>query len=143
MSAGRGGAAAADRALMLLRVCLGIFLIIKAIGKFGWLLDSSPLTARLTAWAAKPGSIALSRAYAELLIPAAPVFARMALLGELGGGIALIAGFKTRIVAALAVLMIVNYHLASGGLISYDFLADASGLVVVAALSALALGARR
>jgi uncharacterized membrane protein YphA (DoxX/SURF4 family) len=142
MRPARGGALSADRALVLLRICLGVFLIVKSIGKFGWLLDPSPLTARLTAWAAKPESIGISRAYAQMLIPAAPVFARMALAGELAGGIALIAGFRTRIVAALAVLMVVNYHLATGGLIAYDFLSDASGLVVVAALAALALGSK-
>lgn len=144
-SAGRGGGTAAGapgRALMLLRVALGIFLIVKSISKFGWLLDPSPLAERLAAWAADPDSIALSRAYARMLIAGAPVFARLALLGELGGGIALIAGFRTRIVAALATLMILNYHFATGGLIAYEFLSDASGLVVVAALIAIALGAR-
>lgn len=142
MTPGLGGAVNAGRALVLLRICLGVFLIVKSINKFGWLLDTSPLTARLTAWAANPESIGISRAYAELLIPAAPVFARLALIGELGGGIALIAGFRTRIVAALALVMILNYHLASGGLLAYDFLTDASGLVVVSALAALAWGGK-
>lgn len=142
MTPAGGAAANAARTLILLRIALGVFLIVKSISKFGWLLDASPLTARLMAWAAKPESIALSRAYAELLVPVAPVVARLALIGELGGGVALIAGFRTRIVAALAVLMILNYHLASGGLIAYDFLTDASGLVVVAALATLAMSSR-
>ena len=137
-----GAAASVNRAFVLLRIALGVFLLGKAVGKVGWLLDSAPLTQRLTAWAADPESIDISRAYARLLIPGAAVFARMALVGELGGGLALVAGFRTRIVAALATLMILNYHLASGGLIAYEFLSDASGLVVVAALVSLALASR-
>ncbi len=137
-----GGGPNAARALMLLRITLGVFLIIKSVSKWGWLLDSAPLHDKLVKWSTRPDSIGVSRGYAHLLIPGAPVFARMSLIGELGGGIALIAGFKTRIVAALAVLMILNYHLATGGLIAYDFLSDPSGLVVVAALATLAVGAR-
>lgn len=38
--------------------------------------------------------------------------------------------------------MILNFHLATGGLVSWDFLFDPSGLVVVSALVSLALGAR-
>ena len=139
----RGGAGpSAGRALVLLRIALGVFLIVKSISKFGWLLDSTPLHDKLVKFAAKPESIDISRAYARLLIPGAAVFARLSLIGELGGGIALIVGFKTTIIAALAALMILNYHLATGGLIAYDFLSDASGLVVVAALITVAWGSR-
>ena len=130
------------RALTVLRISLGIFLAIKSDSKLGWLADPSPLAERLARWSVKPESIALSRAYARLLAPSARVFARLSLLGELGGGIALVVGFHTRIVAALAALMILNYHLATGGLFAYDFLYDPSGLVVVSALVTLAIGGR-
>lgn len=130
------------RALVLLRVSLGIFLIAKSTSKFGWVLDATPLTNRLVAWSANQDAIELSRSYAHLLLPGAPIFARAALVGELGGGIALIAGFQTRLVSALAALMILNFHMASGGLVSWDFVFDPSGLVVVSALATLALGAR-
>src|SRR6266540_1767904 len=113
MTRGGGWAPNAERALVLLRIALGVFLIVKSASKWGWLLDASPLHERLVKWSTRPESSGLSRAYAHLLIPGAAVFARMSLIGELGGGIALIAGVKTRIVAALATLMIVNYHLAT------------------------------
>ena len=64
------------------------------------------------------------------------------MLGELAGGIALVVGFQTRIVALLATLMVLNFHLATGSLFALDFLTDASGLVVVAALITLAVGGR-
>lgn len=129
------------RALVVLRVSVGVFLIVKSISKFGWLLDGSPLTARLIKFAANQDVIALSRWYAQWLLPGAPVFARLSLIGELGGGIALIVGFRTRIVATLAALMILNYHLATGGLVDLEFLSEANGLVTVGALLALAIGA--
>jgi uncharacterized membrane protein YphA (DoxX/SURF4 family) len=126
----------------VLRVALGVFLIMKSTTKFGWLMDGSPLTAKLADWAVRPEVFWLSNWYAEVLVPGAPLFARLVLFGELGGGLALIAGFWTRPVALIATLMILNYHLASGGLVAMDFLSDASGLVVVAALLALAFDGR-
>jgi len=139
---GGGGSVWTARALVLLRVAIGLFLIAKSVSKWGWLLDASPLTAKLVAWSAREDLAAASRAYAQMLVPGAPVFGRLVLLGELGGGLALIAGFWTRPVAALSALMVLNFHLASGGLFTPDFLNDASGLVVVAVLVALGLGAR-
>jgi uncharacterized membrane protein YphA (DoxX/SURF4 family) len=68
------------------------------------------------------------------------VFARLSLIGELGGGIALIVGFQARTVAILAALMVLNYHLATGGLVNFEFLSEANGLVTVAALLTLAIG---
>lgn len=126
----------------MLRVALGVFLIMKSTTKFGWLMDGAPLIARLTAWSADPDAFWLSGSYARMLLPGAPVFARLVLFGELAGGLALLAGFWTRPVALLAMLMILNYHLASGGLVAMDFLSEASGLVVVASLLALAFGGR-
>jgi uncharacterized membrane protein YphA (DoxX/SURF4 family) len=126
----------------VLRVALGVFLIMKSTTKFGWLMDGSPLTARLADWAVRPDVFWLSNWYSEVLVPGAPLFARLVLFGELAGGLALLAGCWTRPVALLATLMILNYHLASGGLVAMDFLSDASGLVVVAALLALAFDGR-
>ena len=137
-----GSSASIAWGLVALRVALGVFLIMKSTTKFGWLMDGAPLIARLAAWAAEPDAFWLSGWYAQMLLPGAPVFARLVLFGELAGGLALLAGFWTRPVALLATLMILNYHLASGGLVAMDFLSDASGLVVVAALLALALDGR-
>ncbi len=139
---GGGGTVWSGRALVLLRVALGVFLIMKSLSKWGWLLDATPLATRLTAWSTRADVAAASRAYAHLLIPGAPIFGRLVLLGELGGGLALIGGVWTRPVAVLSALMVLNFQLASGGLISVDFLADSSGLVVVAGLIALGLGGR-
>ena len=130
------------RALTLLRVAVGVFLLVKCSGKIGWIVDAEPLVSRLTRWAANEEAIGVSRWYAGLLLPGAWAFARLSFAGELGAGLALVAGFHTRVIAALAALMILNFHLATGGLISTDFLSDASGLLCVAALAALVVGGR-
>ena len=127
---------------LVLRVALGVFLIDKGLGKLPWLFESAPLAHRLTEWAARENVAEISRWYAHLLIGGAPLFARLSLLGELGGGVALVLGFRTREVAALSALMILNYHLASGGLIVPSFISEANGLATVGALIALAIGAR-
>lgn len=139
---GGGGSVWGGRALVLLRVALGVFLIMKSLSKWGWLMDATPLATKLTAWSTRADVAAASRSYAHLLIPGAPVFGRLVLLGELGGGLALIGGVWTRPIAVLSALMVLNFQLASGGLLTVDFLADSSGLVVVAGLFALGLGGR-
>lgn len=126
-------------ALTVLRICLGVFLTAKGLDKLSFLLDSSSLTDRLIRWSQDRESLALSRWYAEALIPAAPLFARLVLLGELGGGLALIAGYRTPVVAALCALMIVNFHLATGSLPTAEFLTDGGGFFVVATLVVVAL----
>jgi uncharacterized membrane protein YphA (DoxX/SURF4 family) len=136
------GASPHAHALTLLRIAVGVFLLVKCSGKIGWLVDAEPLVSRLTRWAANEEAIGLSRWYAGALLPGAWAFARLSFIGELGAGLALIAGFRTRVIAALAALMILNFHLATGGLISPDFLSDASGLLCIAALAALVVGGR-
>ena len=125
--------------LAVLRICLGVFLFAKGLGKLDFLFDSTSLANRLTHWSQDEELLALSRWYSGMLIPAAPVFARLVLVGELGGGLALMAGYRTPIVASLAALMIVNFHLATGSLLTEGFLTDGSGFPLVAALMVLTL----
>ena len=129
-------------ALSLLRICLGVFLIAKGLGKLDFILDSTSLVERLVRWSHNEGLHPLSRSYSQALIPGAPILARLVLVGELGGGLALIAGYRTSVVALLAALMVANFHLATGSLFTVEFLTDANGFIAVAALIALALGGR-
>jgi len=71
------------------------------------------------------------------------VFARLTVLGELGAGLALVAGFWTRLTAGLALVMVLNFHLATGAIFRFGFLTDASGLPLLGALAALAMAGGR
>jgi uncharacterized membrane protein YphA (DoxX/SURF4 family) len=107
--------------LVVVRIALGVFFLFEGIDKIGWFADSDLLTETLKGWLSEAPS--LSRTYLEdVAIPAAPVFARLVPLGELGFGIALLLGFRTRLAAVLAFLMVLNFHFASGALFRYSFL---------------------
>lgn len=128
--------------LVVLRICLGVFLIFEGLDKLAWLTDSSILVGRLQQWLTTAGPY--SRWYIETVcLPGAAVFARLVLLGELAAGTALILGFWTRVAAILAFLMVLNFHVASGLVFQYRFLTNGYALPVLGGLLALALGGAR
>lgn len=127
--------------LATLRILLGIFFLFQGIGKLTWLIDSQPLATELAGYLKTATSA--NRWYVERILPGLPVFARVVPLGELCAGLALIAGFWTRLAAGLALLMVLNFHLAAGTLFHYAFLTNGMGLPVLGALLALAMGGGR
>lgn len=127
------------RGLTALRLSLGVFFLFEGLGKIGWLLDPSPLTAQLTGYLQTANQ--WNRAYLETVcIPGAAVFARLVLFGELATGTALILGAYARYAAIAAFLMVLNIHFASGALFQYRFLTNGFGLPVLGGLLALAIG---
>jgi uncharacterized membrane protein YphA (DoxX/SURF4 family) len=125
--------------LTALRVLLGVFFLFMSLSKIGWLTDASMLTSQLTGWLDEAGPF--SRWYLQTLcLPGAPVFARIVPLAELSTGLALILGIYTRAAAALGLLMILNFHVASGIIFRYVYLTNGYGLPVVGGLLALAIG---
>jgi uncharacterized membrane protein YphA (DoxX/SURF4 family) len=127
------------RGLTALRLLLGVFFLFEGLGKIGWLMDPSPLTAQLTGYLQTANQ--WNRAYLETVcIPGAAVFARLVLFGELATGTALILGAYARYAAIAAFLMVLNIHFASGALFQYRFLTNGFGLPVLGGLLALAIG---
>ncbi len=129
-------------ALRVLAVFLGVFLVFQGLGKLAWFGDSGPLSGALQGWLkdAPPAT----RWYLETFaIPGVPMFARLVVLGELLGGLALIAGFWTRLAAAAVFLMVLNFHVASGAIFQYRFLTNGFGLPVLGGLLAVAIGGTR
>jgi len=122
--------------LVVVRIALGVFFLFEGIGKIGWFTDSELLTGELKGWLSEGPS--LSQWYLEsVAIPAAPLFARLVPLGELAAGIALLLGFRTRLAAVLAFLMVLNFHFASGALFRYAFLTNGYALPVLGGLAGL------
>jgi len=78
-----------------------------------------------------------------VVAPGVPLFARLVPLAELSTGVALILGFWTQLVAALAFLMVANFHFARGFFYEWEFLMDGAGLPVLGGLLVLALGGLR
>jgi uncharacterized membrane protein YphA (DoxX/SURF4 family) len=127
--------------LAVLRILLGVFFLFEGAGKLAWLADHAPLAARLQEWLATAGPA--SRWYIQVLAPGTIVFARLVMLGELAAGVALVLGVWTRLAAALAFLMVLNFHVASGAIFQYRFLTNGYGLPVLGGLLALAIGGGR
>jgi uncharacterized membrane protein YphA (DoxX/SURF4 family) len=128
-------------ALLLLRVLLGVFMLFFGIDKASWLLDATPLATQLSSWLVEAPPA--SRWYLERIIPGAPVFARIVPLGAMLGGLALVAGFWTRMAALLSLVVILSLQLGAGSMFRYAYLSDASGLPLVGGLLALMIGGER
>ena len=128
--------------LRVLSIALGVFLLFMGIDKIGWFLDDGFLTRRLQEWRgiARP----MARWYLDTVaIPGAPVFARLVPLAELSTATALILGVWVRWAAALALLMVLNFHFAADIIFRYDYLINAYGLPILGGLAALALGGKK
>ena len=128
--------------LRLLSIAMGVFLVAMSLDKIGWLADAGFLTQRLQEWrgAARP----LARWYLDTIaLPGAPVFARMVPIGELATGAMLILGLRVRLAAAVALLMIVNFHVASDVIFRYSYLMNGYGPPILGSLLALAVNGTR
>jgi uncharacterized membrane protein YphA (DoxX/SURF4 family) len=146
-AAGRGqggreqGGNAPSLGLRLLAVMLGVFFLFMGLNKLAWLGDSNILADKFQIFL--KGAPPATRWYIETIaIPAAPLFARLVPLAELSAAAALLLGFWTRLAAALALVMVLNFHLATGEIFTRGFLLDGAGPPVVGALLALAIGGR-
>jgi uncharacterized membrane protein YphA (DoxX/SURF4 family) len=129
-------------ALRILSLFLGVFLVAMGLTKIDWLTDSGSLVRTLQGWRGDAQPWVLW--YLEMVaIPGAPIFARVVLLAELAGGAALILGVRVRLTAALSLLMVLNFHVASDVIFHYDYLTNGYGLPVVGGLLALSLSGTR
>ena len=125
-------------ALAIVRIGAGTYLFFIGLHKIGWLFDSGPLAAQLSSWLSH--ATLVSRWYLERILPGTPIFARLVPIGEMTAGLALVLGFWTRLAAACAFLMVLNYQVADGAVFHYTYLSDATGLPYLAALLGLAIG---
>jgi uncharacterized membrane protein YphA (DoxX/SURF4 family) len=140
---GKGGTAGSslDVSLIVLRVSLGLFMIAKGLDKLAWFANANILAVKLHAFLAK--ATPANRWYVELLIPGVAIFARLVPLGELAAGVSLIVGRFTRLASVLALLMVLNFHLATGAFLRSDFASDGQAFPVLGGLLAIALAGRR
>ena len=131
-----------DGGLRLLSVAMGVFFLCMGLSKLGWFADTGPLEAELRGWWGN--APAVSRWYIDTLaMPGLPLFARIVPFAELATGVSLLAGFRVRLVAVIAVAMVLNFHFAMGILFQWGYLYNAYGPPVLGSLAALAIGPQR
>lgn len=130
-------------ALRMLSLIMGVFMLFMGLDKIGWFTDGGAfLTMRLDEWryTVRP----LSQWYIErIALPGVPVFSKLVPMGELATGLALLAGVQVRAAALVALLMVLNFHVASDVLFRASYLINGYGPPVLGALLTLALAGRR
>lgn len=124
--------------LALLRIATGISILGPGLHKIPWLMKPA-LEPQLASWVSHAPSTIVVK-YLHLLIPHANLLARVVVVGELVLGSMLIVGLLTPLAAGLAFLMVLNFHFASGAMISLDYLTGQDGLVYLLIFPALILG---
>lgn len=130
---GRGGVA-----LRVVSICVGVFFLGMGTNKLGWIAQPELLTDRFVRW--MPDAAPYARWYLDAIaIPGGDAFARIIPLAELATAACLIAGVRIRVVAAVALFMVMNFHFATSAFSTWAFLRDGTGLPVMGALFALAL----
>jgi uncharacterized membrane protein YphA (DoxX/SURF4 family) len=100
--------------LVILRVHLGVILLITDAGKLG---RDEPFSVEMLGFLrhAMHNASAPYRAFVEhVVIPHATTFSVLVVAGELVAGLSLLFGVATRIGAAVAMLLFLNYMLAKG-----------------------------
>ena len=132
----------AARGLNIIRIALGIFFLFEAIGKIHWFTNTGQLTQMLNGYLQH--AVPAARWYLmTFAIPGIPIFARLVPIGEFACGLALIFGFWTRLAAALAFLMALNFLFAGSAIFQYRFLTNPYGLPTLGSLLGLAVGGAR
>ncbi len=129
---------AASLGLRLMAVMVGVFFLSMGLNKVAWLADSSILMHKFDIFL--KGAAPATQWYIDTIAkPGAPVFARVVPIAELSTAAALMLGFWMRLAAALALVMVLNFHVATGELFTKEFLLDGAGLPLLGALLALAI----
>jgi uncharacterized membrane protein YphA (DoxX/SURF4 family) len=113
--------------LALLRIATGVSLLGPGLHKVGWF--SRPALEPILANWAQHAPNGLVTSYLHFVTPHHATFARVVALGELGLGALLIVGLFTPLAALLAVLMVANFHFASGAMFDTTYLTGGNGLV--------------
>lgn len=127
--------------LRTLSLIIGLFLVLMGNDKVPWLSDTGPLLQELSFWRELTSGASLW--YLETVaIPGAPLFSRVVPIAEMLAGAALMAGFRVRLTASLALAMILNFHFASGLIFTAGYLTNGYGPPVIGSLLALAVGGR-
>lgn len=123
-------------------MAMGIFLLFMGLDKIDWFVNGGLLTQQLQQW--RGMGRPLARWYIDTIaLPGAPVLARVVPLAELVAGTALLLGVRVRLAAALAVLMVINFHVAADVIFRYEYLWNGYGPPVLGALLALSIGGVR
>jgi uncharacterized membrane protein YphA (DoxX/SURF4 family) len=124
--------------LALLRIAAGASLLGPGLHKLGWFRHPT-LEQQLVQWSSRIDNPLVLK-YLEIVTPHSAWLARLVALGELSVGALLVLGLLTPLAAAIAFVMVLNFHFASGALTSLQYLGGQNGLVYLLIFPVLAIG---
>jgi thiosulfate dehydrogenase [quinone] large subunit len=118
------------------RIAIGLFFLAQGLNKLEWYSSSEFLRTSLDRYAQSPP--ALTSFYQKhVAYPGIEAWSRMIPTGEMLIGVALIVGLLTQPTLIIAVLLVLNFHLANGNLFSSQFLSNPYALVLLSSLVVL------
>ncbi len=118
------------------RIAIGLFFLAQGLNKLDWYSTSEFLRTSLDRYSQSPP--ALTSFYQKhVAYPGIEAWSRMIPTGEMLIGVALILGLLTQPTLIIALLLVLNYHLASGNLLSTQFFFNPYALVLLSSLVVL------
>ncbi len=124
--------------LALLRVAAGASLLGPGLHKLRW-FQHPALEQQLVLWSSHIDNPLVLK-YLQIVTPHSAWLARVVAFGELSVGALLVLGLLTPLAAAIAFVMVLNFHFASGAMTSLQYLGGQSGLVYLLIFPVLAIG---
>jgi thiosulfate dehydrogenase [quinone] large subunit len=118
------------------RIAIGLFFLAQGLNKLEWYSSSEFLRTSLDRYAQSPP--ALTSFYQKhLAYPGIEAWSRMIPTGEILIGVALILGLLIQPTLIIAVLLVLNFHIANGNLFSTQFFSNPYALVLLSSLVVL------
>ena len=115
------------------RIAIGLFFLAQGLNKLDWYSSSELLRTSLDRYAQNPPALT-SFYQTHVAYPGIEAWSRMIPTGEMLIGVALLLGLLTQPTLIIAMVMVINFHLANGNLFSTQFFYNPYALVLLAAL---------
>jgi uncharacterized membrane protein YphA (DoxX/SURF4 family) len=124
--------------LAVLRIATGISLLGAGLYKLSWFAHPA-LEPHLANWAQHAPNGAVLR-YLHFVMPHHAALARLVAAAELGLGALLVLGLLTPLAALLSLIMVAQFHFASGAMFDKTYLTGQNGLIFLLIFPVLIAG---
>lgn len=125
-----------QRLIAFLRIAIGIFFLAQGLNKLEWYSSSEFLRTNLDRYS-QNAPLLTSWYQKHVAYPGIDLWSRMIPTGEMLIGAALIVGLLTQPTLVVAVVLVLNYHLANGNIFSTALFSNPYALVLLSCLVVL------
>lgn len=125
-----------QKLVAFLRIAVGLFFLAQGLNKLEWYSSSEFLRTNLDRYS-QNAPLLTSWYQKHVAYPGIEVWSRMIPTGEMLIGAALMVGLLTQPTLIIAVVLVLNYHLANGNVFSTAFFSNPYALVLLSCLVVL------